>query len=116
MRKLVFALLGLWIAHYASAGTVAEFRKAKRAAETYPATANSLKAYVGGLGQGMFWANIALEAQGEKKLFCPPRKLALSFDNYSSVLDREVAKPATRDTDDIGLLLLQGLVDTFPCG
>ncbi|MDR3396599.1 MAG: hypothetical protein P4M06_03470 [Pandoraea sp.] len=116
MKRIVFVLLAVVAIQQAAAGTVGEYKKTKHAAETYPATANSLRAYVAGLGQGMFWANVALEAQGNKKLYCPPRALALNVNNYMSILDKEVTKPVTRDTDDIGVLLLQALIDTFPCG
>lgn len=98
MKQIAFAFLVLVVVQDAGAGTVGEYHKMTRAAGAYPAASNSLKAYVAGLGQGMFWANVALKAQGKEKLYCPPPTLALNVDNYLSILDKEVGKPTTRDT------------------
>jgi hypothetical protein len=73
------------------------------------------KAYVAGVGNGLFWANVYLK----KSLYCPPPNLAVYVDNYVDILDREIDisrknKTLTDDTH-IELLLIEGLKRTFPC-
>ena len=55
------------------------------------------------------------------QLYCQPDKLVLDLANYVEILDRQIKTEATKNTqaelDDmsVGLVLLKGLQDTFPC-
>jgi hypothetical protein len=79
------------------------------------------KLYILGLGEGFKWANAMLEVHTEAPLFCPPSKLVLGMENYVDILDRKIKDRATKSTqaelDDmpLGLLLLQGIREAFPC-
>jgi len=78
------------------------------------------KEYITGLGVGFYWANMHLDQSGKPPLYCQPVKLSLSGENYLNILDRYIEQ--NKDSKDklkpgtfIELLLLQGLIDTFPC-
>jgi len=77
------------------------------------------KWYVKGLAEGMTWANINLTLRNSPPLFCLPDKLALGVDNFLDIIDRRVKqlKESGKKTDDteVGIILLGGLEDTFPC-
>jgi len=75
------------------------------------------RAYIRGLGEGMAWANI-----NQARLYCPPGQLALVLENFIDIIDRQIEMRSTRwpqaelDRTYIGLLLFDGLKETFPCG
>jgi hypothetical protein len=81
-----------------------------------------LKLYIGGMGEGILWANS--EATSKKTpLYCEPDKLELVADNYIGMIDGQIKKlsqpggvtKAELDDFAIGVLLLKGLEETFPC-
>jgi hypothetical protein len=78
-----------------------------------------LKNYIAGVGTGLSWANIYSFKEFQKGLYCPPKKLALNTDNYRDILHGEIEylkKHGTLDDDTfIEMLLIQGLIRTFPC-
>lgn len=100
--------------------TVKEYRTAK--ASSSIAEIIKLKWYIGGLGEGIFWANAELTKQ-HAPLFCEPEKLRLVADNYMDIIDGQItrlsqphgATIAEIDSFATGLLLLKGLEETFPC-
>lgn len=77
--------------------------------------------YIAGVGVGTVCANMELRDRGKPPLYCPPRKLTLTADNYSRILDDEIE----RAMKNVGLqkiqdfpteiILLNGLINTFPC-
>ena len=75
------------------------------------------KAYVLGLGEGIRATNVLINP----RLFCPPPKLPLGVENFVDVLDRAIKDLSVRlpnpevEAKDISVVLLRGLVDTFPC-
>jgi len=84
-------------------------------------TIESLENYIFGVGNGLLWANTALQAENKEPLFCNP-DLALNEDNYLALLDRQIkdgmpspTKTAWRDDDAIEVILLRALQRTFPC-
>lgn len=85
-----------------------------------PLDAASTKVYIKGLGEGIGWANIEATAR-RTPLYCPPGKLAIDVANYIDILDREIERfsktssSAEANGTWIGLLLMDGLKDTFPC-
>lgn len=82
--------------------------------------------YIAGIGEGLVWANTELESRKDKPLFCQPKKLALTDENYIQILNDEIKRFEEAKTDEserkkvfdsmpIGLFLLKGLIRTFPC-
>src|SRR5258708_21559043 len=77
--------------------------------------------YITGVGEGLTWANAQLSALGRERLYCAPAKPGLSLANYKDILDRQIAEQAKRRTEEeldqvnIESLLLQGLIEAFPC-
>lgn len=77
--------------------------------------------YLTGVGVGTRWVNAELKHSGKPPLYCVPDELVLETDNYSRILDDEIKRTEKRlgfqKTQDfpIGLLLLDGLKNTFPC-
>ena len=79
----------------------------------------TIENYIDGVGNGLLWANSALQAENKEPLFCSP-DLALNEDNYLALLDRQIkdgmpTKAAWRDDDPIEIILLRALQRTFPC-
>ena len=73
------------------------------------------KMFVNGLGDGISTAN----TMTGNRLFCPPDNLGLVLGNYTDILEKQIAEI---DKDDakyeeipIGILLIRGLAETFPC-
>jgi hypothetical protein len=81
-----------------------------------------LKLYISGMGEGITWAN-AEATRKKMSLFCEPDKFELVADNYLGFIDgqiRRLSQPGGAiktelDSIAIGVLLLNGLEETFPC-
>jgi len=71
-----------------------------------------------GLGQGIEWYNTMAK---DSKLYCTPSQLTLGVSNYEDILNRQIKGLRMVDPDydtdslPLGLVLLQGLIRTFPC-
>jgi hypothetical protein len=78
------------------------------------------RTFVNGLGSGMEWAN-ATATLKKAPLFCQPAHLALTEENYIDILNAQIDKRAKVKTaaelenEQIEMLLLFGLEETFPC-
>jgi hypothetical protein len=75
------------------------------------------KNYMNGVGKGLFWANAALHNRGSQRLYCQPDNVELNRDNYLEVVDRYIATHRNELSKDfpLELVLLQALVEKFPC-
>lgn len=76
-----------------------------------------LYALIGGLGEGIAWANAWIESHNQPKLYCPPN-IPLQTQNYKDILDAEITSaPPGLITPDlpIGMVIMLGLEKTFPC-
>ncbi|MCP1520158.1 hypothetical protein J2Y74_004468 [Pseudomonas migulae] len=78
--------------------------------------------YLNGIGNGYSWSNAYLTVSRKTQaMYCQPAKLSLNGDNYKSILDAEIQRsyhPKTekeKSDSTIELLLLMGLLSTFPC-
>ena len=84
------------------------------------AVVRETRAYVLGLGEGMQFADIELEATKQVHIYCQPAKLAVTIENYIDILDRQIADASTFLTEarlnetTIDILLMAGLKETFP--
>lgn len=75
--------------------------------------ANPARVYISGVAVGISWANTALDAGSQ--LYCPPEKLALTVDNYVSILDAYIANRNPGASDPLEMHLLKSLMQAFPC-
>lgn len=85
--------------------------------QTFNETKNKeiTKAYVTGLGIGIGWANGVMEDQYGKRLYCQPGNLVLGVENYKSMIEQAAKEAKATPDDPIEILLIRGLVETFPC-
>jgi hypothetical protein len=80
---------------------------------------STIKAYITGLGEGLSWGTL----KAEPRIYCVPDKLALTGNDYISILNRSIEKEKSHPSFDeflnqndiLGLFLLEGLKETFPC-
>ena len=77
----------------------------------------TLQMYVFGVGEGLSWANARVRTNKLPLLYCQPEHLAITKENFMQILDDEIKRPGTsyKDQTPIELILLEGLIRTFPC-
>ena len=84
----------------------------------YKAANNDEKAfyllYLDGVREGIIELNVVLEEKRQQPLFCLPEKLALTVGQAEDIMMRQAEKITDPDQLPIGLLLAQGLQNTFP--
>jgi hypothetical protein len=110
-RALCFAVLVLLSTPTAFASvSLSAYRQAQKegTAET------QLKDYIFGLGTGYIYANAQLLALKQPRLFCQP-DMALTVQNFTGLLNREIAQDRWKNESDIESILLVALMKTFPC-
>jgi Ssp1 endopeptidase immunity protein Rap1a len=71
--------------------------------------------YLDGVKEGIIELNVVLEEKRPRPLFCLPGKLALTVGQAEDIMMRQAEKITDPDQLPIGLLLAQGLQNTFPC-
>ena len=73
--------------------------------------------YVLGVGMGYSMANIQMIANGQKPMYCVPKKLVLNQDNYMALVNEGINEKLLEKTksDSVELLLLLKLQKQFPC-
>jgi len=85
----------------------------------YKAANNDEKAfyylYLDGVREGIIELNVVLEEKRQQPLFCLPEKLELTVGQAEDIVMRQAEKITDPDQLPIGLLLAQGLQNTFPC-
>ena len=84
----------------------------------YKAANNDEKAfyylYLDGVREGIIELNV-VQAKKQQPLFCVPEKLELTVGQAETIMMRQAEKITDPDQLPIGLLLAQGLQNTFPC-
>jgi hypothetical protein len=70
--------------------------------------------YLDGVREGIIELNEVL-AKRQQPLFCLPEKLALTVGQAEDIMTRQAEKIPDPDGLPLGLLLAEGLKDTFPC-
>jgi len=130
--SLILLLLGA-ISLDAQMMTVKEYREMKDTLDkgkhdpTYPQAAMTFDLYIQGIGDGFAWANAELQISDHQRLYCVPEKLAVTSENYQQLiasflprLTRKVHWPLHNwqsvDEVPVGFVLLEALIDAFPCG
>ena len=71
--------------------------------------------YLDGVREGIIELNGVLEEKRQQLLFCLPEKLELTIEEAEDIMMRQAQKMTDPDQLPIGLLLAQGLQNTFPC-
>jgi hypothetical protein len=71
--------------------------------------------YLDGVREGIIELNVVLEERRQQPLFCLPEKLALTVRQLEDIMVRQAEKMTNPDQLPVGLLLAQGLRNTFPC-
>jgi hypothetical protein len=82
--------------------------------------AKELQLYIEGMGVGLVTANAYMFWETKQRLFCQPGQLALEKENFIRILDDEIARQELQNFEKtqeapIQLLLMMGLIQTFPC-
>jgi hypothetical protein len=75
------------------------------------------KLFISGVAEGVGLSNMILDTQGNKKIYCQPSNVTMSADNLLGILQREIDENAKLFNSDtlLGLILIRGLVKTYPC-
>jgi hypothetical protein len=71
--------------------------------------------YLDGVRERIAELNVVLEEKRQQPLFCLPKKLELTVEQAEDIMMRQAQKMTDPDQLPIGLLLVQGLQNTFPC-
>ena len=71
--------------------------------------------YFDGVTEGVRELNVVMQAEGRQPLFCQPQKLALTVEQAEDIMMRTAQAMTNPDTTPIGILLILGLRETFPC-
>src|SRR5215510_56280 len=69
--------------------------------------------YLDGVRGGIIELNVVLEEKRQQRLFCLPEKLALTVEQAEDIMMRQAEKITDPDHLPIGLILAQGLQNTF---
>jgi hypothetical protein len=112
LRGAVIALMLVSLTSSADAMTVI-FKDYKAAANKDEKAFYLL--YLDGVREGIVELNVVLEEKGQQPLFCLPEKLELTVEQAEDIMMRQAQKMTDPDQLPIGLLLAQGLQNTFPC-
>ena len=111
IKKAVIALILLGLTSNANAMTVI--------LKDYKAANNDEKAfyllYLDGVREGIIELNVVLEEKRQQPLFCLPEKFELTVGQAEDIVMHQAEKITDPDQLPIGLLLAQGLQNTFPC-
>ncbi len=71
--------------------------------------------YINGVGVGFGWADTYMSENAGLHIFCQPEDLSLNASNMVDILDREIKRFEYTGNIPIELILLLGLIQTFPC-
>lgn len=74
-------------------------------------------AYVSGINRGAEWTNTAAEVETGKKVFCQPSGYSSNVTMAMGMIDAhaEGLSEAERSRTPIEMMLIKGLIATFPC-
>jgi hypothetical protein len=118
MKGLVLVLI-LGALLYASVAEALDYKEYKTAKAIDGASWSSVRAFVNAVSEGFNVANRDLAGKSRPLLYCQP--FALNVDTLLTILDSEIKtmeeithKPLP-DNMPIGVVLLSGMQDTFPC-
>jgi hypothetical protein len=87
----------------------------KLMADAFRAGDKGAAIYLNALAAGIEWANGMLADRGDRRLYCQPEKLGLTFDQRMDILNRFVAAHPRVAELPAGIVFGMALVNTFPC-
>ena len=70
--------------------------------------------YVRGFGNGLIYGSIYANNEFKTPFICSPASLALNTQNLLYILDAEIDKEKSKDSDFIETRLILGMIRTFP--
>lgn len=120
--KFLFACIGL-IAVSASAADLPTNWNTVRKYDEMRGTP-TIKLYLAAAGGALLAANAELTFTKRPVLYCQPNTLTLNFDNYVSIFEKarekqislfEFSKDQSLLDTPVEMVLLSGLIETFPC-
>lgn len=112
----VFILVACFAALASAQIDVKAYRQPRNAAEQ-----KTIRMYLAGAGEALATANGKLVERHQPVLYCAPETLPLNIDNLFSIVNDWLKKMLTGNTQDdldklpVVTVLLEGLIDTFPC-
>jgi hypothetical protein len=71
--------------------------------------------YLSGLKEGLLTSNAKLAADGIPKMFCLPPNKEVTAKEADEIIVHQANTVPDADNYPISILLLAGLIDTFPC-
>lgn len=76
-------------------------------------------AHIGAIAKGIFWAKVFMRGETGIDLYCPPKSLSITTDQYVSILRKYVEKrPSIMLAEEViptGLGMVRALKEAFPC-
>jgi len=110
----LFLILFLCLASYPAACVETDTAKFLK---NFDAAADKVRGleYLSGFESGIGWANAALTQRHDRPLYCVPATLSLTPDQILQILRDELEKVPKLATSPVGMTLLYGLKETFPC-
>jgi hypothetical protein len=114
IRSLIFFLLVGTISVPAFSLQYNQYKRFRQGDEMQQFAA---KYYVKGAADALLFANGYLDSEGQKPMYCQPKKLSLGPDTYLNILEDEIKlTPKVEQVDyPVSVLLLWGLQRVFPC-
>lgn len=120
MKKCAICSIALtMMASQAGAIDMATYAQLKEASE------DSMQIYITGIGEGILAANQQLISKDRRPLYCQPGQLSLNTKNYGDIFEKQLdiiermlekaGKKSELSTWPVALILVLGLVETFPC-
>jgi hypothetical protein len=111
--KIILVLLCLVITFYA--GVADAEMSAKDVVDNFEKGDLVTGAFVKGIEDGIGWAEVYREKNGESQIFCQPRKLALTPDQDAEIVSKYISNNPKLADAPFGLVLLMAFRETFPC-
>ena len=71
--------------------------------------------YLSGVKEGLLTSNAKLATDGKSKMFCLPPNKEVTAKEASEIIARQANAAPDAENYPISILLLAGLIDTFPC-
>jgi hypothetical protein len=95
----------------ASALSVSEYNNARNDKLNWA----RVKAYLGGVGEGVSFASTALIYQRREPLYCLPDETVLETEDYIKAIDLFIEKNPVYPELKIESILVKSLIAAFPC-
>lgn len=76
----------------------------------------NIKFYISGVGAGYYYTNNYLDTTGRSKLYCQPSSVNIQGEMYSTIMETYANNLGKKLKGvSVEIILLQALVDLYPC-